>query len=163
MKWIVYILFVALSSQGFAQDRIAYVNTQNVVDAMPEKIQVEEALETFINEGQRELQLLQTELEKQIHLYQQETRDTSLTTIHYREEQLQKMYRDIEQRSLEIEEEAYDLQNELMAPVLEKAILVIRKVSQAKNYQHVFEISTPLVIPKSDNITYYVIEAIRTK
>ena len=163
MKVLFYIAFIVSTSFTFAQHNIGYVNTQHVVDAIPEKILAEEELERYIQTRREELQDLNNEFEKQILLYQREPEDTSTVALQAKEQKLQEMQQYTDDLTKKIEQDIYALQDELMAPVMEKALNTIKQVAKNKSYRHVFELTSPLVFPEAADITQFVIEALRNE
>lgn len=136
-------LVIGMSSGVQAQEsKVAHINTQELVDAMPSYKAVLADLEKLQRSYDSQITEMGTELQKTMERYgreaetqtdeenlrrQKEVQETNAKIIEYRQNAL---------KDLQAKEQ------ELIKPILEKARVAIQKVARAKGFQFVLD-STP--------------------
>ena len=118
------------STTLFAQ-KFGRINTQEIIMSMPETKTMQDNIETMNVEFNTKLQ----EYQKGLNTYNEAVREM-------KEKELQ----DLQNRSREFQERAQQdyqkKQNELLAPIIDKAKAAIDKISAANAYTVVFDTST---------------------
>ncbi len=144
MKNLVKIaLFAGLllcGSVTYAQ-KFGYINSQELITAMPERDSALSKYQVFAQDQQSQLETIQVEFNNKYMDYQKniETLSESAKQLKERELQdLQKRYEDFQQVA---EQDAQRMQQQLMGPVIDKAQDAIKKVAQAAGYTIVFDIA----------------------
>jgi len=162
MKKVLLIALVVIGA-GFAsaQSKIAHLNSQEIMEAMPSYKEAVAKLEKFRTDGFAELQTMQADFEKAVKQYQAEVQSGNLTPVlqQSKEQRLAKKEQDLmeRQQSLQTEMEAYS--QELNQPILEKVEKAVEIVSEREGYEYVFD-RTMLMIAKGKDITEDVIAEI---
>lgn len=161
MKKTILIIAATLIVAGVQAQKMATVNSNDLVLSMPET----KALQTKIQEKS-------AELSKQLEvMYKQfETKAGELKNINpnamdaiqkAKMEEAQDLQKRIEKFEQAAQKEVQQMEQTLSLPILEKAKTNIDMVAKEKGYSHVFDVSNGglIVFPASDDIT----DATKTK
>lgn len=142
-KKLLLAIMIALPMSVFAQ-KFAIINTQALVESMPEIKTVQEQMEASNKKYQDEFDNLTTELKKKYDEFQALDPNTLQTIKERRMTEIQELEAKIQQFR---EAAAQDLQRQnaqLMAPIQEKVIKAIQAVGQEGAYTFVFENNMPI-------------------
>jgi len=162
MKKLVLIALVVMGA-GFAsaQSKIAHLNSQEIMEAMPSYKDAVAKLQKFEQDGYTELQEMKADFDKAVQEYTAKVQSGSLSPVLQQssEQRLAKKEQDLmeRQQSLQTEMQAYS--QELNKPILEKVETAVKTVSDRNNYDYVFDVST-LMIANGPDITKEVVEEI---
>lgn len=138
------ILFLVLAPLGvFAQDKLAYINTQEIFAQMPELKDVESKLATKQEEIKKNMSALETEFQTKI----QELAGPSGNVENLTEDQ-QKQLQDIRQRYetyVETSDKEFgELRQQLLTPLQQKMQKAIQEVGAEGGFTYILELG---VIP----------------
>ena len=164
------VLVMLVASIGAAQTaKIAYVNSQKILEELPEAQMVKKELETTIKGWQDELERMGKELQDGLEDYQKKQALLDPKAKADKEKSLQ----DMQQRAREFqfqkfdqrEGEAIKLREKKFAPIQERVMKVIEQVAKTEGYNFVFdklEAATNLLYadPMAD-LTYKVIDKLK--
>jgi len=151
---LVAVCMLFMGNFAKAQTKIGYVNTSDLIQAMPElktiNMQIDEFKKTFIDQ----LQSLSNELQKGSADYQakQATMTDAVRTMKQSElADLQKRAQDYQTSA---QQKVEQKGNELMKPLIDKIHEAINTVAKEKAYTYVFDTSQTalLVSPPSDDL-----------
>ena len=147
MKKILLIAATAFAAvTAFAQPKFAHVNSTELVQLCPEMDKARETMTAASNEAQETFNDMQTEFNTKYQAYQSKG---STWTAAVRESK-EKEINDVQQRIMEfeqsIQQELAAKQNELMAPLIQKAQEAVNQLAKAGGYIYVFETSQMLYI-----------------
>lgn len=156
-KLIVFLLAV-LPLAAFAQNKIAYVNTAEIFNLMPEVSDIENQLSKKQEEIAESEKALEQEFNKKIEEFQKTAETASESTKADQQkqlEQIQERYQMFQQNSYR---EMQELQQKLLAPVQQKITKAINDVGEEKAYAYIFDATTqqsPIVYihPTSEDAT----------
>lgn len=159
-NYILILLATIVPYVASSQSKIAHVNTQQVLGAIPSYRLAIQKLEEYREEVQKEIELMIADYQKvEAGLIQNQEIWTPVR-IQIEQEKLAKKAQAIEERqqSAQLELEAYS--NELNQPILETVEKSVQKVSKQKGYDYIFDVST-LMIANGPDITEEVIKEVR--
>lgn len=127
---------------AWAQQKIGYIDTQYILDNLPEYATVQQKLDQLekqwreeIQKRQEEVKELQDEYRAWELLYTEEERTQ-------RQEAIDKARKEVEQlreRYFGPEGELYSRQQELMRPIQERILTAVEEVATAEGYDYVFD------------------------
>lgn len=138
-------LFV-LSGMANAQMKIAYVNSSEIVESMPESAKVKSNLESYYNELQSQLQTMLTEYSSKVQDYEANQATLSNLVKQSKEKEIVDMENRIQQFRANAEEEMVKKQEELLKPVLEKVQNAINAVGKEKGYTYIIDNAAGTII-----------------
>jgi outer membrane protein len=160
-------LISAAGVQGQAQ-KVAFVNSQIVLDTLPEMDSVRATVQKHYNRLQQDLVDMESELEKAKAALDQSMSDGSTSAV--RKELMQKSYQNkvVEYQNMQqvAEQELMAKQKEAMLPLTELVKKAIADVAKAKGYTMVMENANGVVLynlNNTDDITGAVIKHMLTK
>lgn len=141
IKLTLAVVLVMGSTSLFAQ-KFGRINTQEVIVAMPETKTMQENMETYGKELQDNIETMSVEFNTKLQDFQKNLNTYSEAIREMKEKELN----DLQTRIREFQERAQQdyqrKQNELLAPIIEKAKGAIDKIAAAGGYMVVFDTST---------------------
>ncbi|MBQ2130288.1 MAG: OmpH family outer membrane protein [Prevotella sp.] len=142
----VFFLFVVMfAMNGFANAqtvKIAHVNTNEVMNAMPERTKAEKNLENYYNELQDQLKVMYTEYQTKLQEYQANAETMSNLVKQSKEKELVDIESRITAFQANAESEFENKRAELLAPLLEKIQNAINSVGKEKGYTYILDVAT---------------------
>lgn len=169
---LLFAVVILITSISTAQTvKIAFVNSDKVLQELPEYIQVKKDLEVTVKEWQDELEKMSKEFQEALDDYNK--KEALLDTKAKADKQ--KSLQDLQQKARDYQYQKFDqregevvkLREKKFGPIQEKVMKVIEKVAKQGKYNYVFdklESATNILYadPKLD-ITYKVIDELKTK
>ncbi len=136
-------LVIGMTSALQAQEsRIAHINTQELVEAMPSYVAANAELEKNQKLYVAQINKMRTDLQKTSERYGREVVIQSDETNIARQKEVQETLQQIDAYEQNAYTKLREQEQELLKPILEKARVTIQKVGRAKGYQYVLD-STP--------------------
>ncbi len=139
-------LFVALfAMNGFVSAqtiKIAHVNTNEVMNAMPGKAKAEKDLEKYYGELQDQLKAMATEYQTKMQDYQANIEAMSNLVKQSKEKEIVDLESRIQQFQANAEGEFEKKRGELLAPLLDKIQKAINDVGKEKGYTYIIDVAT---------------------
>jgi len=132
-------IFLGATSFVNAQSKIAHIDTQALVQAMPEMKAAQSQLEKLQKTYDTEIKNLVKEFETKLKQYELEADSKTAEENAKRAEEAQAMQTNIGQYRQGALEDLQKKQEDLIAPILEKAKNAIQKVGRAQGYQYVLD------------------------
>ncbi|WP_346316692.1 OmpH family outer membrane protein [Chitinophaga sp. YIM B06452] len=165
MKKYVIIAIVAVSGlcsvKASAQAKIAHINAQALIEAMPETKKAQGEIETFAASLEKESGALVAEYNKKMQDFDKSSATDSETMKQVKVKEIQDAQQRIQSFETAAREKIGQKQNELLKPVYDKARKAIEDVAKEKGYAYVIDSSSGslLVSPAGDDI----LAAVKTK
>ena len=131
-----------LTSEADAQQRIGYIDTQSILEQLPEYATVQQKLDQLekkwrqeIQDQRDEVQKLKDEYQASELLYTEEERKQKRRAI----EEAQKNVEKLRQRYFGPEGQLYTRQKKLMRPIQERVLKATEEVATAEGFDYVFD------------------------
>ena len=152
MKSLFVAIMLVVGSTGFlnAQTKVAHIDTQALAESMPEMKEAQSQLEKLQKTYDTEIKTLVREFETKIKQYEVEAESKTAEENAKRAEEVQGMQTNINAYRQGALEDLQKKQEDLIAPILEKARVAIQKVGRAQGYQYVMDSSTLLLAEGKD-------------
>jgi len=151
-KTFIFIITVALSTSLFSQTlKIGHINSQDLLQAMPENDSAQAKLEKAVKELQSQLEAMQAELNNKYQDYISKKDTYSDLIKQTKEADLQQMNQRIQQFQQSAEQEVQKQRTEIFKPVLDKANKAIAEIAKANGFTYILDLSAGTVIYHSDN------------
>ena len=146
---------------AFAQVKIGYTNIELILAYMPETEQMNKDLQVYAKRLDKELQVEENYFQLKMDEYTNLSKQNKLTPADDENRQIELMKLDSSLRRKQAiqEQQLMGMQQELIAPTLDKLQKAIDEISKAEGYTYVLNqststgVSTILFGPESDNIT----------
>ena len=143
-------LFMGATTFTNAQSKTAHVDTQALVESMPEMKAAQSQLENLQRTYDTEIKTLVKEFETKIKQYEVEAESKTAEVNAKRAEEVQGMQANINAYRQGAMEDLQKKQEDLIAPILEKARTAIQKVGRSQGYQYVLDSSSLLLAEGKD-------------
>lgn len=129
-----------------AQSKVAHINTQELIQAMPEYKNAMTELESLSKTYQTDFQAMGTEYQNTVKQYEAEVNTKTAEENQKRAVELQEKQQRIQQFQADAQKDLGAKQEELIKPVSEKAKAAILKVSRAQGFDYVLDSSLGVAI-----------------
>lgn len=156
LKKTVILMLCALPMFALAQDKFGHVNSQEILMAMPERVTIENTLDTLQTQWENEMVKMREEYLAKIKEFQ----DKQATMPESIKQARQSEIVDLEQRISTFNQTASaDLQQkqqELLTPVIDKIRKAIEEVGAENGFTYIFDMAAPSIIyqsPKANDVT----------
>lgn len=138
MKKLIVMLMMMAPVAVFAQ-KFGKVNTQTIMQSLPELSKVNGELEATAKQYENELKSMQEELQRQSEAYEKAKSTMNATTQQQKEQELQGLYQKIQQTYQDNQQALQKAQQEKMQPVLNKVRNAIQNVGNTGGYTYISE------------------------
>ncbi len=138
MKKLVLMLMLLAPMTMMAQ-KFGKVNTQTIMQALPDVAKANGELEALQKQKDNELKAMQEEFQRKADEYQKGASTMNATAKQQKETELQELQQKIQQAYQDGQQELQKKSNELMQPIVAKVRAAIDVVGKAGNYTYIFE------------------------
>jgi len=151
MKKTIFLLavFISFSSLSFAQLKIGYLDSDTVMDKLPDVQDARQKIDALIQEWQSEIRVLENDWKNKYDDYEKRKLIMTDQTRAEAEAELIKLENDITQfrdKKFGTNGELFLKQDELMKPVQNKIFNAIKQVAEEENLDFVFDRSGDIMI-----------------
>lgn len=140
--FVAVVLFIGATSFMNAQAKVAHIDTQVLVEAMPEMKSAQNQLEKLQKTYDTEIKSLAKELDTKYKQYEMEADSKTAEQNQKRMEEVQGMQQNIQAYRQKALEELQKKEVDIYKPILEKARVAIQKVARAKGFEYVLDSAT---------------------
>lgn len=144
-------LLLFVSATAVAQVNIGYMDMQDVLDQLPERQNIEQQLNGFIQEKQQELQQEAADFQNAVAQYQQNQSSLSDQQRQTREQELVQMEQQLNEYQQSIQADIQQRRAELLQPVYNRIDEAIAAIADDMGLDFVLNKSTSM----GENIVYY--------
>jgi outer membrane protein len=132
-------IFIGATSFTYAQSKVAHVNTQELIAAMPEMKAAQAQMEKLGKTYETEIQGMATELQTKMKQYDAEAATKTDEENSKRVQEVQTMEQNIRQYQTQAQQDMQAKNLELLKPITEKAKTAILKVARAQGFDYVLD------------------------
>jgi outer membrane protein len=122
-----------------AQAKFGHVNTQEIVQVMPEYTKAKTDIEALAKQYEADLKQMQDELQKKGDAFEKEQATLPDNIKQRRQTELQEMYQKIQQSYQDNQQALAKTQQEKMSSITTKVLDAIKAVGQAGGYVYIME------------------------
>lgn len=148
---ILSLFLLIASTTAFGQVDIGYMNAQEVLSQMPERSEVEQQLNSFVQEKRQELQERTASFQDSVATFQQNQENLSDAQARQQEQQLAQMEASLQQFQQGLQQQIQQRRAQLLQPLYEKMDEAIAAVAEEKGLDFVINKATN----NGENIIYY--------
>ncbi|MBI1836583.1 MAG: OmpH family outer membrane protein [Flavobacteriia bacterium] len=151
--FLVAIAAIFTISTAVAQQKIGHVNSDSLLNAMPSKKAADDELQALNQNGIKELQEMNADLEKAYVEY--EKIKPTLTPLRQQmaERAIQEKEQRLRERQQTLQEELQAINNELMQPILKRIEQAVAIVADRKKLNYVIDVTATLYHKTGINLT----------
>ncbi|MFV0565702.1 MAG: OmpH family outer membrane protein [Flavobacteriaceae bacterium] len=141
-----FALLIGAVSFTQAQSKVAHINTQELVAAMPEMKAAQSELETLSKTYQTDIQNSITEFQTLLKQYETEAATKTEEENAKRGQEIQEKQQRIQQFQADAQKDLQQKELDLIKPITEKARTAILKVARAQGFDYVLDASQGVAI-----------------
>jgi len=148
-KIIIVSIFILVSSISFAQLKIGYIDSDTIMDQLPDVQDARQKLDALIQEWQGELNKMENEWKTKYDDYEKRKLIMSDQTRAETEAALVKLETDMAQyreKKFGTNGELFQKQDELMKPVQNKIFTALKELAEQEDFDFVFDRSGDIMI-----------------
>ncbi len=134
-------MFAGITANGQSQ-KYAYVDTQYILDNIPEFQDAQDELDEYSKKWQKEIESTYAKVSEMYQKYQAEAVLLPEDVKHKREEEIvnkEKEVKELQRKYFGAEGELYKKRQELVQPIQEKVYNAIETIAATNNYSFVFD------------------------
>lgn len=132
-------LLLALPLTVMAQQKIAVVNSQEVMQALPDTKAADEVLQKLGKESEADIKQMSDDLDKMVKAFVEERDKLSEVSRKIREEDIREKQGRIQRSYQMLQEQLRQKESELLAPIQAKVLAAIKKVADSQGITYVME------------------------
>lgn len=170
MRTILFLTgLLLLSASADAQTKIAYINSQSLMEQLPEAQDAQKQLDALTMEWQNEMTRMASEIQRKVEDYDKR----KLILTDKRRAEIEKELQELDARMIDFRNqkfgtngELFTKQGELMKPIQEKIFKAVKDVADAEGYDYVVDRSSSTLLLYANtkhDLTQQVLEKIQQK
>lgn len=149
---LVTFLVLLISNSTNAQNKIGYISQQELIASMPEARKADSILQEYQNVLAQTKQSYEEDYTQKLTKFLSDSSKMSATVKEVEKNKLQDSYNKIANYNQEAEGKYRAKEQELTAPIFEKAIKAIQASAKEGGYGYVLSKETLLVYPNADDL-----------
>lgn len=143
---VLIIAGVALQASAQKQQRLGHINFAQLYEQMPGQDSIKKEFTAFQEQLQSQFQAMQTEYENKLSDYQTNQATMSNIIKQTKEKEIVDLQRRIQEFQQTAQEELQNKENELTAPIIEKARNAVKEVAKENGYSFIFNSTEGLLL-----------------
>lgn len=159
---VAFVVFFSCHVSAQTNLKLGHINTQELLQAMPETDSAQTKLEKMTKDLQSQLESMQVELNNKYQDYHAKKDSYSELIRQTKEDELQNIQQRIQQFSQVAEQDLQKKRNELFKPILDKANKAIDEVARENGFTYIFDISSGVILFHSDS-SYDILPLVKAK
>ena len=144
------LLFIGATSFTSAQNKVAHINKQELIKAMPAYAAAQADIDKLGKTYQETIQESFKELDTKLKQYNAEAESQSEETNMTRMQEVEEIKQSLGQYQRQAQEDLQEKEINLLKPIVEKADNAIKAVAKAQGYQYVFDSALLIVADGKD-------------
>lgn len=140
---VLVLVGLAAAPQQQSPVRIAFVNSQNILQQMPGYAAAESTYNKELEGFQNEMLRMRQQFDSTVQAYQQSSLGLTSAQRQAKEADLRRQQQQLEQRSNDLQQRAGQRQTELMKPLEDRVKAIIEGLRAERNIGLVFDVAAP--------------------
>lgn len=136
------VLFSAQSMAQVKEARFGHIDTQALLESMPERNNIQSEIEGAAGEYEQEILRIQSDLEAKVAEYQQKAESWPVAIRSQKEQEITQDQQGLEQFYSTVQQELGMLEQSLLEPMIERARKAIEEVGSEEGFTYIFDTST---------------------
>jgi outer membrane protein len=145
-KLLMIAVVLTVSTGLSAQNKLGHLNSQELMQLMPERAVAEQKLQTLNTQLEERLKVLMAEYQSEVQAFQGLPEDTPASTANDMRDGILDMEKRIQDFQVNAEQDLSTKQQELLTPMIEKLQKAIDDVGKENGYTYILDISTGTVV-----------------
>ena len=151
---LVVSMLAAYPAMSQTNVKLGYIDSNELLDAMPEKDSIQNALEAYGKSLEDQLQAMYLEYQNKVNDYQVNAATMSDIIRQTKEQELADMEARIQEFQRQADTDLQNKQMELLDPLLTKARAAIKEVAEENGFTYIFDAGVGMLLyfEKGENI-----------
>lgn len=132
-------VLLSFSTQGLAETKIGFVNSQKIVNEAPQSARAKKRIEKDFEKRDQDLQKMAKDLQAQQEAMEKSAMTLSESERRTKEREFNELSREFQRRQREFREDLSQRQNEEMATIFDRVNKVIRQIAETEKYDIIFQ------------------------
>jgi outer membrane protein len=168
MKYIVVALLLAAAMQAPAQSKIGYINSEAIMQTLPEAVDAQKTLDQLVSQWEGELQKMQADWKRKFDDYDKRKlilTDQARADAERELRELDQSISDYRNKKFGQNGELFQKQNEVMKPIQNKIFKVLEDIGKEDGYDYIFDKSGEILLlyaNEKNDLTQKVIQRMQT-
>ncbi|MFM6945038.1 MAG: OmpH family outer membrane protein [Bacteroidota bacterium] len=147
-------LFGTFISASFAQNKLGYINSRELLEVMPEVKKADSSLQIYAKSFQDQLESMSKEYESKVKDFQANEKTMNEAVKEVKVKEVQQLQERMETLQQSAQEKTAKRREEMYKPILEKADKAIKDVAKENKYDYIFDASGGAILfaKDSDNV-----------
>lgn len=156
------VVMVCLSTQAFAQNfKFGHVNVQEAIALMAETDSANVQLQKYAKELDETLQGMDAEFRRKLEEYNQKQKDWLPAVLEAKTRELEELQGRLQQYSQNAQNEYGQLQQQLFAPIFQRAKEAVDKVGKANGFTYIFNTAEGVLVFIDENTSQNVLPLVK--
>ena len=135
-------LFATPAFAQVMESRFGHIDTQSLLEAMPERNSIQTEIETAAGQFEQEIVRMQGELEGKVAEYQQKAESWPAAIRAQKEQEITGDQQGLEQFYGTVQQELASMEARLLEPMIERARVAIEAVGAEEGFTYIFDTSS---------------------
>jgi outer membrane protein len=147
-------LFGTFISASYAQNKLGYINSRELLEVMPEVKKADSSLQIYAKSFQDQLESMSKEYESKVKDFQANEKTMNEAVKEVKVKEVQQLQERMETLQQSAQEKTSKRREEMYKPILEKADKAIKDVAKENKYDYIFDASGGAILfaKDSDNV-----------
>ena len=147
-------LFGTFISASYAQNKLGYINSRELLEVMPEVKKADSSLQIYAKSFQDQLESMSKEYESKVKDFQANEKTMNEAVKEVKVKEVQQLQERMETLQQSAQEKTAKRREEMYKPILEKADKAIKDVAKENKYDYIFDASGGAILfaKVSDNV-----------
>lgn len=148
-QWVVLFAVLLVTGAGVAQMKIGHINSEAIMQALPEAVDAQKTLDGFVASWEAELQKMQSEWKKKYDDYDKRKLILTEQSRAKEERELRELDQaivDFRNRKFGQNGELFQKQNDVMKPIQNKLFKVLESIAKEDGFDYVFDKSGDILL-----------------
>jgi outer membrane protein len=147
-------LFGTFISASYAQNKLGYINSRELLEVMPEVKKADSSLQIYAKSFQDQLESMSKEYESKVKDFQANEKTMNEAVKEVKVKEVQQLQERMEALQQSAQEKTAKKREEMYKPILEKADKAIKDVAKENKYDYIFDASGGAILfaKDSDNV-----------
>ncbi|MDE3256017.1 MAG: OmpH family outer membrane protein [Bacteroidota bacterium] len=147
-------LFGTFISASYAQNKLGYINSRELLEVMPEVKKADSSLQIYAKSFQDQLESMSKEYESKVKDFQANEKTMNEAVKEVKVKEVQQLQERMETLQQSAQEKTAKRREEMYKPILEKADKAIKDVAKENKYDYIFDASGGAILfaKDSDNV-----------
>ena len=149
MRYFAVALLLAAATLTQAQSKIGHINSEAIMQTLPEAIDAQKTLDQLVSQWEGELQKMQADWKKKFDDYDKRKlilTDQARADAERELRELDQSISDYRNKKFGQNGELFQKQNDVMKPIQNKIFKVLEEIAKEENYDYVFDKSGEILL-----------------